>query len=148
MRPKLNSLDAIIHTVQMVLLITPKTPNQQPSLKVRTWWCGAGFHITGWRMNGNMMRHSWWKSAAIYEDDDEETRVNISAKWWSQTHSQGNPEDLETVCGKLGQNHTWAMHGLVELFLTSGEQFMTTAPIEIYLPWEMVTCSVLIIHVL
>ncbi len=37
------------------------------------------------------------------------------------------------------------MYRLIGLFLTSGEHFMSTAPLEIYLLRKMVMCSILIL---
>ncbi len=48
------------------------------------------------------------KSAAIYQDD--ETRVDISVKQWSQTHSQGNSQlvsEKESKATRTAQPTTW-----------------------------------------
>ncbi len=50
------------------------------------------------------------KSAAIYQDDEDETRVDMSVKQWSQTHSQGNSQlvsEKESKAARTAQPTTW-----------------------------------------
>lgn len=66
-----------------------------------------------------MPRYSRYKSAAIYQDDEDETSENILARL--------------CVCGLDG------------LLLTSGDNFMSIAPLEVSLLGKLVTCSMLIL---
>ena len=49
------------------------------------------------------------ETAAIYQDAEDETRVDISARQWSQTHSQGNSQlvsEKENKAAKMAQSIT------------------------------------------
>ncbi len=62
-------------------------------------------------MNGKMYQDILdKKSAAIYQDDEDEMRVDISARQWSQTHSQGNSQlvsEKESKTARMAQPITW-----------------------------------------
>ena len=50
------------------------------------------------------------KIAAIYQDDEDETRVDISARQWSQAHSQGHSQlvsEKEIQAARMAQPITW-----------------------------------------
>lgn len=60
---------------EMVLHITQKTSYPQWSLEVGISWFGS--LVIKRKMNGDMYQHN---PAAIYQDAEDETRVDISAR--------------------------------------------------------------------
>lgn len=122
MKPGFTSVDVIANIMfggQIALHITPKTLHQQWSSGVENiivWGCFSAYgtgrlHIIGGQAERRkLQRHSWWESAAIYQDAEDETRVDISARHLSQTHSQGSAElvsEKENKAARKPQSIAW-----------------------------------------
>lgn len=146
MRPKLNYLDATMHTMfggHVALHITPKTPYQQWSLEVETW-CGFFFVCFFFSLQ-HWQTYNWWQVEwKMYGDIlDKNLLQNLLPSTRMMKMKRGSafgpkshffpPSFLFITLNLLWTSGVWFLRMCGLHRLTSNESLMSTSPLEICL---------------